>query len=255
MKKNRLKRIINTTLSPIHIELHRCGTEVYWQNQVDQLTKESNRHNDLKKLWLRQLSLHTVIDIGANIGEFSKLMRLLMPNVIIYAFEPLLDCYATLQAAFADDKLFAAFNVGLGESVGELAFERNEFSPSSSFLKVTRSHTGAFPYTANTTKEVVKVDTLDHAARSLVLTAPLLLKIDVQGFEDRVLHGGEETARMASTILLETSFVELYEQQPLFDDIYMLLKSWGFAYQGSFDQLRDPRTGRTVQEDSVFVRS
>ena len=54
---------------------------------------------------------------------------------------------------------------------------------------------------------------------------------------------------------VETSFVELYEQQPLFDDIYMLLKSWGFAYQGSFDQLRDPRTGKTVQEDSVFVRS
>ena len=55
---------------------------------------------------------------------------------------PLSRCRIALRrsrAAFADDKLFAAFNVGLGESAGELAFERNEFTPSSSFLQRNRS--------------------------------------------------------------------------------------------------------------------
>lgn len=254
MARSNLKPILNSILSPLHLEMHRRGTEAYWEQRADQLISDLKGYHYLKNLWLRQLSPRTVIDVGANTGQFSKQIRMLLPHSVIYAFEPLPDCFEAFQAAFAKDELVTAFNVGLAESVGELVFERNEFSPSSSFLKIAQAHTGAFPHTLRTSKEVVRVDRLDHVANSLVLASPLLLKINAQGYEDKILYGGEETARMADTILVETSFVELYEQQPLFDDIYLLLKRWGFAYQGSFDQLRDPRTGRTLQEDSVFVK-
>jgi FkbM family methyltransferase len=208
----------------------------------------------LKDLWISQLAVQTVLDVGANLGQFSSEIRRLLPDVNIYAFEPLPDCFAKLQSAFSGDPHFHAFNIGLGEVSGEMAFERNQFSVSSSFLEKTEAHTGAFPFTADTSKEMVKVDRLDAVAENLNLAFPLLLKIDVQGFEDRVLRGGEVTARKAQIILLETSFVELYKNQPLFDDIYTLLRGWGFAYQGSFEPLRDPRSGEIVQEDSVFVR-
>jgi FkbM family methyltransferase len=257
VRMNMLKRALNAVLSPMHLELHRRGTESYWLNCIDQLHKEINALHQLdftRDLWLRQLSLRTVIDVGANTGQFSRHIRQVLPDVAIYAFEPLPDCFEALKASFSGDSLVTVFDIGLGDSVGAQTFERNQFSPSSSFLKVTKAHTDPFPYTANTSFVTVQVNRLDEVMKSQVVKPPLLFKIDAQGFEERVLRGGEETARMSAVILVETSFVELYEQQPLFDDIYVLLKNWGFTYEGPFDQLRDPRTGKILQEDSVFTR-
>lgn len=49
-------------------------------------------------------------------------------------------------------------------------------------------------------------------------------------------------------------FETLYQGQPLFDDIYRKLVSWGFVYSGALDQLCSPQDGRPLQEDSIFVR-
>lgn len=257
MTASGLKQVCNRVLAPLGLELHRRGADENWQRYAAALHEELTVYRlqkSAREQWLRELSPRTVIDVGANLGQFSTEIRRLLPEAVIHAFEPLPECYAKLRAAFEGDTRFHAFNMGLGETAGELSFERNEFSASSSFLEMTAAHTGAFPFAAATSKALVKVDRLDHVAQAMALTAPLLLKIDVQGFEDHVLRGGETTARSADTLLIETAFVELYKGQPLFDDIYALLKGWGFAYHGSFEQLRDPRTGETVQEDSVFVK-
>jgi hypothetical protein len=83
---------------------------------------------------------------------------------------------------------------------------------------------------------------------------PLLVKIDVQGYEDYVLRGGEQTIRRARLIIIETSFQAQYEAQPLFDDVYRTLTGWGFAYVGAIDQLMNPSNGSIVQQDSLFIR-
>jgi len=257
MMTTRLQDVCNMLLRSMGLELHRAGSTSYWQRYVTRLNEELSIYHmqtNNRDLWVKQLALKTVIDVGANLGQFSTKMRKLLPNVVIYAFEPLPDCFKELQVAFAGDSCFHAFNVGLGDAAGQSNFMRNQSCASSSFLKITPAHTDAFPFTANTSSVIVKMERLDDMAKGMDLMAPFMLKIDVQGFEDRVLRGGGVTARKAKVVLLETSFLRLYEQQPLFDDIYMLLKGWGFAYQGSFEQLRDPGTGWTVQEDSVFVR-
>ncbi|MFN8465859.1 MAG: FkbM family methyltransferase [Caldilineaceae bacterium] len=53
----------------------------------------------------------------------------------------------------------------------------------------------------------------------LNLEVPYMVKIDVQGFEDKVLLGGELTIRHASMLIIETSFQVLYEGQALFGDV------------------------------------
>ena len=253
----KIKTVCNWLLSPVCLEIHRRGSDANWQRKVVQLNDELSMFRFQKKnkeLWIKQLSLQTIIDVGANLGQFSLEMRRLLPEVNIYAFEPLPDCFARLEAAFSGDRHFQAFNMGLGDASGAMGFDRNQFSASSSFLEKTDAHIEAFPFTANTSKEMVKIERLDNVMKGIDIISPFMLKIDVQGFEEQVLRGGEATARNANIILLETSFVELYRQQPLFNDIYALLIDWGFDYQGSFEQLRDPGTGITVQEDSVFVR-
>jgi FkbM family methyltransferase len=211
-------------------------------------------YQELAQPWFRDLRIATVLDIGANTGSFAVTIHALLPNAQIYSFEPLVDCFDKLQMRMKDAQRFTAFNVAIGAQVGELEFQRNNYLSSSSFLRMTTAHTDAYPFTRHSRSVMVKVERLDTIAEKLVITDPLLIKIDVQGYEDHVLRGGQETMRRAKLVIIETSFVTLYEGQPLFDDIYHDLVNLGFTYIGSLDRHIDSQTGQVLQVDSVFIK-
>ena len=81
-----------------------------------------------------------------------------------------------------------------------------------------------------------------------------MVKIDVQGLEDKVIAGGEDVIAAARVLIIETSFVPLYKGGPLFHDIYAILKQRGFTYHGNFEQLVSPQDGRVLQADAIFIR-
>ncbi len=207
----------------------------------------------LNRTWLREMGFRTILDIGANTGQFAVAANALFPEAAIYSFEPLPDCFKTLNANMAHAKKFGAFNLGLGAERGELQFNRSSFAPSSSFRKMAAFHREAYPWTADNQTVTVRVDRLDDAAGMIDMAGPILLKIDVQGYEDQVLIGGEQTARRATVIIIETSYVTLYEGQPLFGEIYRTLTGWGFEYKGSLEQAFDRPSGRAMYSDGVFV--
>lgn len=208
----------------------------------------------LNQPWLHELNIATVLDIGANRGQFALTINTIFPKASIYSFEPILDCFEQLTASMKSIKNFKAFNIGLGESSGELKFERNAFAPSSSFLKMMDTHKTLFPFTCDSQTITVKVEKLDGIAEQLKIMEPLLVKVDVQGYEDRVLRGGEQTIKRAKLIIIETSFQKLYDEQPLFNDIYNQLLDWGFVYIGTLDQLHNPQNGQILQADSLFLK-
>jgi FkbM family methyltransferase len=208
----------------------------------------------LDQPWLRELDPKTILDIGANTGQFAVAINAIFPDTRILSFEPLPDCFEQLKRNMAKAKNFAAFNYGLGDKAGELPFERNAFSMSSSFLKMTRTHVDAFPFTSRSSTVQVQVERLDEVAPSLNIVEPFLAKIDVQGYEDRVLHGGQQTLRRAAAMLVEMSFEELYEHQPLFDSVCQQVQELGFTYQGNLEQMNCPKTGRVLQVNGIFMR-
>jgi FkbM family methyltransferase len=211
-------------------------------------------YEELTQKWLMDLRIGTVLDIGANTGQFAFAAHAAWPAARIYSFEPLPDCFQQLQKRMARAKKFSAFNVALGETTGTLSFEKNNFSASSSFLPMAETHKTAFPMTLRTQTIDVRVETLDQMAAQLELTQPCLIKIDVQGYEDRVLRGGERTVKLARVIVIETSFEPLYENQSTFNDIYSMLRSWNFRYAGAVEHLHHPLDGRILQADSIFIR-
>lgn len=207
----------------------------------------------LDKPWLRELNPSTILDIGANTGQFAVAINAVLPNARILSFEPLPDCFEQLKRNMSKARKFSAYNYGLGDMRGEFPFERNAFSMSSSFLKMTNTHKTSFPHTAQSSTVKVKVERLDDVAPALEIADPFLAKIDVQGYEDRVLCGGEQTLRRAAVIFLEMSFEALYEGQPLFDSIRQQVEKMGFTYAGNLDQMLCPKTGRVLQVDGIFV--
>jgi FkbM family methyltransferase len=208
----------------------------------------------LRQRWLLDIGIRTILDVGANTGQFARLAAAVFPSSRIFSFEPLPDCFEALKVAVPPPSRFQAFNIALGEREASLEMRRSRHSPSSSFLEMGSLHKEAFPDTGSCQRVTVAMRRLDEVARQLPIEEEVLLKLDVQGYEDKVIAGASETLPRVRVIIVETSFHPLYEGQLLFHGMHELLRSHGFGFQGTLEQLADPRDGRILQADSVFVR-
>ena len=206
-------------------------------------------------VWLSSLNIKTVFDIGANIGQFATEIRERLPLTQIYSFEPIKECYEQLIVNFANDKDFQGFNCALGEADGSLTMNKSSYTPSSSLLTMADSHKQLFPHTKDNIPEIIIVRRLDDIVSEIDPEREILIKVDTQGYEDKVIAGGTRAFTITKVIIIEASFVRLYEGQPLFDDIYGKMKSFGFVYNGALHQKINPKTGEVIFEDAIFVRN
>ena len=208
---------------------------------------------DLKSVWLESFEIKTVIDVGANIGQFAVDASELYPDAVIYSFEPLPGPYSQLLINTKSFSKFNPYNIALSDHKGTTKMYSNEFSQSSSILEMAESHKKAFPHSKNATPVKVKVQTLDAIFNGVELDTDILLKIDVQGSEKQVLDGGKETIKKVKVIIIETSYISLYKDQSLFGDIHNYLAELGFRFHGNLGQLLHPTDGSILQGDSVFI--
>lgn len=130
-----------------------------------------------------------------------------------------------------------------------------DHSPSSSLLSTTEHEMALFPQTARQSEVTVPVMTLDAALEEDFdkLDAGILIKLDVQGYEDRVLRGAAKLLDRAQSCLLEVDVDPLYEAQAAFKDLVMLLDQHGFRYAGNLDQ-SCAEDGRIMWLDALFLR-
>jgi len=208
---------------------------------------------DLKSVWLESFEIKTVIDVGANIGQFAVDASELYPDAVIHSFEPLPGPYNQLLINTKSFSKFNPYNIALSDHKGTTKMYSNDFSQSSSILEMAESHKKAFPHSTNATPVKVKVQTLDAIFNGVELDTDILLKIDVQGLEKQVLDGGKETIKKVKVIIIETSYISLYKDQPLFDDVHDQLAKVGFRFHGNLGQLLHPTDGSILQGDSVFI--
>jgi FkbM family methyltransferase len=204
--------------------------------------------------WLQRAGIRTVIDVGGYIGATAYALRLILPEVQIYSFEPLEDNYTRLVRTLEPFGRFRAFRTALGDRAGTLDFHRSDFAASSSALPMGDLHRTLYPETAHTTTVTVPVARLDDYLDQMDLQTPVLLKIDVQGYEAVVLRGAAKTLERVDYLITEVSFRELYAGQPLFDEIHALLTGQGFWYAGSIDSMLSPLDGSILQADALFIR-
>jgi FkbM family methyltransferase len=237
-----MKRAVKRILEVMRVELRRVDYRFE--------PKQEGRYK-----WIRDLNIRTVLDVGANTGEFAAKIHAILPEAAIYSFEPLRECYALLVERMSHVPKFQAFDFALGSEASEIEMHRSEFTPSSSILRMGSLHKRAFPFTSKEVLEKIVIKRLDDVAGAVDLAENILIKMDVQGFEDKVILGGLKTIQIAKLLIIETSFETLYVGQPLFDTIYEMMKRMGFAYHGNFSQLLNPIDGNILQADAIFIKS
>jgi len=87
------------------------------------------------------------------------------------------------------------------------------------------------------------------------LDRDVLVKFDIQGYEISAMKGAEELLRAAKLVVCEVCFFRnLYQEQPLFHEIYTELRDRGFTYIGSAQQMKRTTDGRIVEADAIFER-
>lgn len=217
------------------------------------ITRYNKQVENAKYDWIKKYNIKTIIDIGANIGSFTIFINKIFPDATIYAFEPLKDCYEKITLNEKNIKTLKTFNLALGDKKESINIKRSSFAPSSSILVMGETHKNAFPYTTATAIEKIEVDTVDNVLESENLENEILVKIDVQGFEKNVLLGAKNTLSNIKIIIVELSFEELYIGSVKFDEIYNMLKKFGFNYSGSWGQLNNPINGKPLQQDAIFI--
>jgi FkbM family methyltransferase len=195
----------------------------------------------------------TVYDVGASHGDYTTAFARSANVAKVYAFEPIPAVFRSLKTRTEALPQVTCFNVALGDSNGTATFYESAFSYSSSMLPMEELHKREFPESSASTPIDVRVERLDDLVAREGLAPPDFLKLDVQGFEDRVLRGGENTVRSARYCMLEMSLFRLYQGSPLFDDIYATMRRLGFTLVGLGGQVHGIN-GQALQVDGVFRR-
>lgn len=206
---------------------------------------------------LESLNVNVVFDIGSNTGQYAAGLRKAGYQGRMISFEPLSQPFATLERRASKDPLWDCRRHALGDDDGTVSVNiAGNAAQSSSVLPMLKSHQDAFPPANYVGVEDVAVYRLDSVASEILRpTDVTFLKIDVQGFEKQVLAGSETTlANSCVGMQLELSFLPLYEGSMLIPEALEWAYSMGFTLTGLLPCFIDPRDGRMLQADGVFLR-
>jgi FkbM family methyltransferase len=202
---------------------------------------------------VRAKKINTIIDVGANSGQYASLMRDYGYKGKIISFEPLLDAYNNLNKLVSNDPLWEAYNYALGNKNEKAFINVSGNSFSSSILDMLDAHLESAPESEYIAKQEIGIKKLDEIFEELCDTkSGTMLKIDVQGFEKEVLQGASASLRSIDIIQLEMSIVPLYKDEMTLCDMITYLKGLNFELFSLENGYFDSTTGQLLQVDGIF---
>jgi len=192
-----------------------------------------------------------VVDVGANVGEWTATVLDLTSPARVLCVEPDPKLVPILRRRFVQFPMVEVCETALGSSIGLAEFNLMANPVLNSLRQPAASMSNLFPESFQIKERIqVKLCTLD----TLTLTLPQIsiLKIDAQGFEREILLGGAETLRKTEYVLLEVNFRPHYEKEASFTELNACMQKNGFC----ISNYSEPKGGRrqAMYADVLYVR-
>jgi FkbM family methyltransferase len=204
---------------------------------------------------MKNLNVSLVLDVGANIGQYTKELRLYKYEGRVVSFEPLTSAYSELERVSEKDKKWQCLNIALGNINGTTTINISGNSVSSSLLEMKQQHIDVLPNSAYVKTQDITIRRLDSIAPEIVEKSDYVyLKMDVQGYQKQVLLGSLEILSQVVAIEVELPLTRLYDNEPALVDILEYMEHLDFELISVENGFTDPTSGYALQADGIFIK-
>ena len=216
-----------------------------------------SRSTEQLKRVLDRHGIGTVLDVGANAGQYARRLRRAGYIGRIVSFEPLTVAHTSLSAAAASDPMWdVAPRMALGDHDGAVTLNVSAESDMSSTLDFTeemRTLLDDSGYVGTEQAELSRLDAIfDRFVRP---NARVLLKVDTQGTERQVVDGAGETLDRITLLQMEMSIVPVYRGEPSYLETIAWLAVRDFHPVLFIPGYFNRRTARLIAMDGIFARA
>ena len=226
-----IKKIINNLFNKLGYEIKKINKD-FKNPPLDDLLKQKINKDPI------------VFDVGGNKGQSVTKFKKIFDKPIIHTFEPIKSEFEIMSKKFENDKNVYLNNFALGENETEKNFNISAQTGASSFYNINKNSNWikvrSKEYNTSIEQFVsinkVKISTLDNYCLKNNVDQIDLLKIDTQGYEDKVLQGSLNILKnnKIKAIVTELMFDNVYEKYFSFSDIEKFLLPNNFRMVGIY---------------------
>jgi FkbM family methyltransferase len=206
---------------------------------------------------LRELQVNCVIDVGANTGQYARMIRKRGYTGRIVSFEPVAEFHAGLRESAADDADWRICPVALGDEDTTTEILATPGRTLSSLLPATEFGKGFSARLREPERQQVEVRRLDGLFDEVIegIDHPrVYLKLDTQGFDLPAFRGAGSRVGDIVGMQSEAACVPIYDGMPRLPEQLREYEAHGFEVSGMFPVSRHAPTLRVVEFDMTMVR-
>lgn len=186
----------------------------------------------------------SILDIGANVGQFYNEIKNIFPNSYYYLIEGSESCEVVLETFDVDYSICL-----LSDTEKEVDFYIRKNEPRCTGNSIYRENT-SFYDDDQIIVEKKQTKTLSNLLNNQTFD---LIKIDVQGSEIDIINGGLDIIKEAKGILMEVSLMEYNQNSPTKEFVYEYMDNLGFKPVELIGNINHPLTYELIQQDILFL--
>ena len=196
----------------------------------------------------------TIVDVGANVGQFAVAASKFFNQSMIISIEPDPMVSKELKKNLRGHLNFEVITCAVGNTIGKVKFYKNQDSQVSSILEIGGMRKSLFPESRVTDEVDIPINTLDALFDNRNIESPILVKLDVQGAELMVIDGARDFLNKVKWLVIEIAFVDLYKGEPSFEKICKMLDLHGFEFIKPLNFHASPSGLEIIEMDAFFQR-
>ncbi|BAY74464.1 hypothetical protein NIES25_08770 [Nostoc linckia NIES-25] len=239
-----MKQTLKQFFRYLGIEVHRYRelTPASYQRSI------GNLESCLEDLKERGFVPQSILDVGANRGNWSRLAKKIFPKANCFLIEPLIEMKPYLDTFCNQFPGSRWLMTGAGAKPGELTLNMwGENLDISSFLPEELENTSK--------QRSIKIITIDSLIEDEIIPMPQLVKLDIQGFELEALCGASKLFGQTEVFILEVSLFRFLKDMPIFHEVISFMADKDYFTYDFPGFLRRTYDGALGQVDICFVKN